>query len=109
MKRVGNLYSDVCDINNIIDMTYEVLKRVRNKEKVINFENHFSEHIASIKYRLENRILYIGKYNKYKYDEEVIFYNSKRIEKIIKYLDSNILNSIIYERIDKIEGILEIN
>ena len=89
MKRVGNLYSDVCDINNIIDMTYEVLKSVRNKKKVINFENHFSEHIASIKYRLDNRILYIGKYN--------IFMISDPKDRIImaQEIEDKIINHLI--------------
>ena len=37
MKRVGNLYSDLHNIDNIIKMTDKVLSKVKNKERRENF------------------------------------------------------------------------
>ena len=52
MKRLNNLYKDICNINNIIDMTDSVCKRVRNKKKVDKFEKYKMEHIFNIYKRL---------------------------------------------------------
>ena len=48
MKRASNLYKDICNINNIIDMTDSVCKTVRNKKKVDKLENKKIEHIINI-------------------------------------------------------------
>lgn len=63
MKRVGNLYNSVTDIDNIIEMTNKILSRTRNKKKVELFEKHKIEHICNIKRRLDNKDLRFGKYN----------------------------------------------
>ncbi len=63
MKRQNNLYSIVCDFNNIIKMTDKVCSRVRNKRKVCIFESYRAEHIYNIYYRLNNKCLDIGRYN----------------------------------------------
>ena len=63
MKRVGNLYSSVTNIDNIIRMTNKILSRTRNKKKVEIFEKHKIEHICNIKRRLDNRDFRFGKYN----------------------------------------------
>ena len=48
MKRVGNLYNTVTNIDNIIEMTDRILSRTRNKKKVELFEKHKIEHICNI-------------------------------------------------------------
>ena len=63
MKRVGNLYNDLYDINNIIMMTNKVLSKVKNKERKEKFLLYYSEHIINIKNRLESKNLNLGKYN----------------------------------------------
>ena len=55
MKKASNLYKDICNINNIVDMTGSVCKRVRNKKKVDIFENKKIEHIINIYNRLNNK------------------------------------------------------
>ena len=63
MKRLNNLYDDICDLNNIIKMTDKVCSRVRNKRLVDRFEVYKSEHIINIKNRLESRNVMFDKYN----------------------------------------------
>lgn len=55
MNRVGNLYSALYDLDNIIEMTDKVLSRVRNKGKKEKFLLYKSEHIINIKNRLESK------------------------------------------------------
>ncbi|MGM9850357.1 MAG: RNA-directed DNA polymerase [Bacilli bacterium] len=63
MKREGNLYSDLYNIDNIIKMTDKVLSKVKNKERREKFLLYYSEHIISIKKRLESSDINLGKYN----------------------------------------------
>ncbi len=63
MKRLNNLYEEVCKLDNIIKMTDKVCTRVRKKNKVNKFENYKMEHIYNIYKRLNERDLNVGKYN----------------------------------------------
>ena len=63
MKRVSNLYSDLYNLDNIINMTDKVLSKVKNKERREKFYLYYSEHIISIKKRLESNDINLGKYN----------------------------------------------
>ena len=63
MKRVGDLYNSVTNIDDIIEMTNKILSRTRNKKKVEIFEKHKMEHICNIKRRLDKRDFRFGRYN----------------------------------------------
>ena len=63
MKRVGDLYNSVNNIDDIIEMTNKILSRTRNKKKVEIFEKHKMEHICNIKRRLDKRDFRFGRYN----------------------------------------------
>lgn len=63
MKRAANLYHYITDIDTIINMTHQVCKNVKNKEKVNKFETYKSEHIINIKNKLESKNYTFGKYN----------------------------------------------
>ena len=63
MKRANNLYPFLCEFNVILNMTYNVCKRVKNKKKVDRFESFISEHLYHIKTRLDSKDLNVGKYN----------------------------------------------
>lgn len=63
MKRVSNLYSDLYNLDNIINMTDKVLSKVKNKERREKFYLYYSEHIINIKKRLESNDINLGKYN----------------------------------------------
>ena len=63
MKRMSNIYKNVCDVDNIIEMTDMVLSKVRNKKKKEEFILHKAEHIANIKDRLENKNIGFSEYH----------------------------------------------
>lgn len=63
MKRASNLYSNLYDINNIMEMTEKVLSKIKNKERKEKFILYKSEHIINIKNRLESKDVNLGKYN----------------------------------------------
>lgn len=63
MKRVSNIYKNVCDVDNIIEMTDIVLSKVRNKKRKEEFILHKMEHIANIKKRLESKNIEFSEYN----------------------------------------------
>lgn len=92
MKRLNNLYNDMCDLNNIIKMTDKVCSRVRNKRLVDRFEVYKSEHIINIKNRLESRNVMFDKYNIFMItDPKCRVIMSLNIEdKIINHLYQNI-------------------
>lgn len=64
MKRIGNLYNDICDIYNIMDM-YDncVRKNTKNKKKLEEFNNLYSCNIKEIKEELMTNNYTPGKYN----------------------------------------------
>lgn len=63
MKRVGNVYKDLYDLDNIINMTNKVLKNTTNKKKVNDFEYYKMEHVINIKNRLVNKNFKFNKYS----------------------------------------------
>ncbi len=63
MKRLNNLYEEVCKLDNIIKMTDKVCSKVRNKKKVDKFESYKMEHILNIYNRLNNKDFKFDKYN----------------------------------------------
>ena len=64
MKRINNIYSIVTDLDTIIDMyDNSVRKNTKNKIKIEKFENFYSENIKEIKEELINYSYIPGKYN----------------------------------------------
>ena len=63
MKRISNIYKNVCDVDNIIEMTDMVLSKVRNRNRKEEFILHKTEHIANIKDRLERKNIGFAEYN----------------------------------------------
>ncbi len=99
MKRSANLYSEVCDLENIISMTEKVCKTVRNKKKVNIFETYKVEHIYNIKKRLDDRNLNVGKYNIFMItDPKCRIVMAQEIEdKIINHLIANYVLVKVFE------------
>lgn len=63
MKRVNNIYSEVYNLNNIINMTNKVLSKTKNKYKVYMFELYKFEHFFNIYRRLYLKDIGNIKYN----------------------------------------------
>ena len=99
MKRVGNLYNDLYNIDNIIKMTDKVLSKVKNKQRREKFLLYYSEHIISIKNRLESKDINLGKYNIFLItDPKCRIIMSQSIEdKIINHLIAEYLLVRVFE------------
>lgn len=64
MKRVNNIYNRITDINTIIDVyDNEVKKNTKNKIKVEEFDNYYSLNIKEIKEELMSGDYIPGEYN----------------------------------------------
>lgn len=64
MKRVNNLYNQICNIETIMDMYDNVIKKnTKNKKKIQKFEDFYSCNIAKIKEELITKTYEPGKYN----------------------------------------------
>ena len=64
MKRVNNLYYNICKLNNIRYIYDNVIyKNTRNKRKILNFDNYYLENIMYVKKVLSNKKYIPGKYN----------------------------------------------
>ena len=97
MKRKNNLYEEICDIDNIINMNNMVCRHSKNKKKVNIFEKKKIEHIVNIKNRLESRNYIPNNFNIFMIsDPRVrIIMNQTLEDKIINHLVSyHILNKV---------------
>lgn len=63
MKRVNNIYNKICDFNIIIDMYKTVRKTVKNKSKIIRFDEFYTYNINKIYNELNNKSYVPGRYN----------------------------------------------
>lgn len=63
MKRVNNIYKNICDFETIIEMYKTVKKTVKNKSKITRFEEFKTYNINNIYNKLNNKTYIPGKYN----------------------------------------------
>ena len=100
MKRASNLYSDLYNLDNIINMTDKVLSKVKNKERREKFLLYYSEHIISIKKRLLSNNINLGKYNIFLItDPKCRVIMSQSIEdKVINHLIAEYLLVRVFEK-----------
>ena len=63
MKRAGNIYSNLYDLNNIITVYNKIKCNTKNKYKIEQFEDYFCINIVNIYNVLKENKYEIGKYN----------------------------------------------
>ena len=63
MKRINNIYNKICDFETIIEMYKTVKTTVKNKSKIIRFEEFKTYNINNIYNKLNNKTYIPGKYN----------------------------------------------
>lgn len=90
MKRYKNLYSDICNLNNIIDVTNNVLTNTKNKRRVNKFNEYKCVNISNIYKTLCNKCYVPGRYNTFKIYEpkERVIVSQSITDKIINQLIS---------------------
>ena len=63
MKRINNIYNKICDFKTIMEMYKTVKTTVKNKSKIIRFEEFKTYNINNIYNKLNNKTYIPGKYN----------------------------------------------
>ena len=63
MKRVNNIYSNLYDLNNIINVYNKIKNNTKNKYKIEQFEDYFCINIVNIYNVLKENKYKVGKYN----------------------------------------------
>lgn len=113
MKRISNVYSNIYDTSNIINIYKSIKSKVRNKKRIENFENNYTMNISYIKYILENKKYIVGKYNIFliKKPKYRIIMSQNMIDKIIShllskyilipYLEKSLIDTNVATRINK--------
>mgnify|MGYP000316324223 CR=1 FL=1 len=66
MKRMNNLYENICEFNNIENAFNEVCRNTKNKRKVENLKEYKSIYISRIYNILNNKNYVVGPYNTFK-------------------------------------------
>lgn len=88
MKRKGNLYDNMCDINNIMLVYDEVCRNTKNKKRVATYREYRCGNIAKIRDVLINRRYVVGPYNVFTIYEpkERRIVSQKMFDKVINHL-----------------------
>lgn len=88
MKKLGNLYKNICDINNIIDAFNEVCRNTKNKKKIYKLKEYKCIYISKIQNILKEQKYSVGKYNIFTiYEPKKRLIVSQNVEdKIINHL-----------------------
>lgn len=63
MKRLGNLYQNIYNFNNILDAVNEVCRNTKNKQKVAKFKEYKCIYLSRIHAILKSKSYTPGAYN----------------------------------------------
>lgn len=89
MKRKGNLYKNICKIENIESAYKEVCKNTRNERKVFNMKQYKSIYISRVYNVLNNKQYKVGPYNKF------IVYEPKERLIVSQGIHDKIINHLV--------------
>lgn len=93
MKRIGNLYANICKLENIISAYDEVCRNTRNKRKVFNFRNYKCIYISRIYNTLINKTYEVGPYNVF------TIYEPKKRRIVSQGISDKIVNHLVSRHI----------
>ena len=94
IKMISNTIKVGFSVKNI-EFVLEKLKENNINYIVVNDDK------ITLKYEADN-----NNYSEYKIDMDSILYNLFRVEKLIKYLEDNVMNCDLAKKLDKIEKVL---
>ena len=95
MKRLGNLYKNICEYENISKVFSEVCKNTRNKRKVAMIKDYKTIYIARTYQILKEKKYVVGPYNKF------IIYEPKKRNIYSQGMQDKIINHFSLKRIKK--------
>lgn len=89
MKRIGNLYKNIYDFDNIVQAYNEVCKNTKNKRKVAIFRSYKCMYISRIYEILKNREYKVGTYNVF------TFYEPKERRIVSQNMQDKVVNHLV--------------
>lgn len=89
MKRIGNLYENIYDLDNIEKAYKEVCKNTRNERKVFNMKQYKAIYISRIYNILKNREYNVGPYNKF------VVYEPKERQIVSQGIQDKVINHLV--------------
>ena len=89
MKRLGNLYKNIYEFDNILLAYNEILKNTHNKRRVENLREYKSVYISRIHNILENQKYIVGPYNTFK------IYDPKERQIVSQNVQDKIINHLV--------------
>ena len=93
MKRKGNLYQNIYNINNILNAYNEVCKNTKNKRKVNNYRQYKCIYISRVYDILKNKQYEVGPYNVFYIDDP------KRRRIVSQGIQDKIINHLVSREI----------
>lgn len=89
MKRIGNLYENIYDMDNIEKAYKEVCKNTRNERKVFNMKQYKAIYISRIYEILKNREYKVGPYNRF------VVYEPKERQIVSQGIQDKVINHLV--------------
>ena len=89
MKRLGNLYQEICKFNNILNAYNEVCKNTRNKRRVSNLREYKAIYITRVYNTLINKKYVV--WNRYTYS----IYEPKKRQIVSQNVHDKIINHLV--------------
>lgn len=89
MKRMSNLYNNICKMENILDSFNEVCRNTKNKRRVENLKQYKNIYISRIHKILSTKSYVVGPYNKF------IVYEPKKREIVSQNMQDKIINHLV--------------
>ena len=89
MKRLGNLYKNICDLDNIELAYKEVCKNTSNKKRVFDMKQYKAIYISRVYKELYEKTYKVGEFNKF------IIYEPKKREIVSQKTHDKIINHLV--------------
>lgn len=93
MKRIGNLYKNIYDFDNIVQAYNEVCRNTKNKRKVAIFRSYKCMYISRIYEILKNREYKVGTYNVF------TIYEPKKRRIVSQNMQDKVINHLVARHI----------
>lgn len=93
MKRKGNLYQNICDIDNIIEVFNEVCRNTKNKRKVYRCKEYKCIYVSRVYEILSQKKYTVGPYNRFTIYEpkERHIVSQSMLDKMVNHLVSRFI------------------
>lgn len=94
MKRIGNIYTEICSFENLYEAYLQARKCKRYRYEVLRFSAHLEENLLAIQRELQEKTYEIGEYHKF-----IISEPKKRLIMALRFRD-RVVQWAIYRQLN---------